>query len=194
MRKPIIYSALFVSAALAIVGYNTYATAQNEHSGHAGHSSSDNMVMAGVPTEPGQSAFAAIAEIVKILEDDPSTDWSKVNITALRDHLVDMEMLTTEAVVTQVETQNQVIFEVTGSAAAIDAAKSMVPAHSAELRTSFGWDIEAQVKESRVEMIVKSSESLPREKIKALGFFGIMATGAHHQPHHLGMATGAMIH
>ena len=33
-------------------------------------------------TEAGQIAFAAIQEIVAILEADPQTDWSKVDIDA----------------------------------------------------------------------------------------------------------------
>ena len=32
----------------------------------------------------------AIGEIVRILEADPKTDWSKVNLEALRQHLIDM--------------------------------------------------------------------------------------------------------
>ena len=36
------------------------------------------------PTLPGQDAFGTIQEIVQILEADPNTDWSKVNIAALR--------------------------------------------------------------------------------------------------------------
>ena len=35
------------------------------------------------PTMPGQDAFGAIQEIVRILEADPKTDWSKVNLEAL---------------------------------------------------------------------------------------------------------------
>lgn len=31
-------------------------------------------------TEPGQGAFATIQEIAAILEADPSTDWSKVDL------------------------------------------------------------------------------------------------------------------
>jgi hypothetical protein len=50
------------------------------------------------PAEAGQGAFAAIAEIVALLEADPNTDWSKVNIAALREHLVDMDELTLNAV------------------------------------------------------------------------------------------------
>ena len=42
------------------------------------------------PTMPGQDAFGAIQEIVQILQSDPKTDWSKVNIEALRQHLIDM--------------------------------------------------------------------------------------------------------
>ena len=34
----------------------------------------------GAAREPGQAAFAAIQEIVALLDADPSTDWSKVNI------------------------------------------------------------------------------------------------------------------
>jgi hypothetical protein len=32
------------------------------------------------PMMPGQDAFGAIQEIVRILEADPKTDWSKVNL------------------------------------------------------------------------------------------------------------------
>ena len=46
------------------------------------------------PAKSGQSAFAAIQEIVSILEADPATDWSKVDIDALRQRLVDMNNVT----------------------------------------------------------------------------------------------------
>ena len=55
----------------------------------------------GQPTMPGQDAFGAIQEIVQILEADPTTDWSKVNIAALREHLVDMNEVTLRAVATE---------------------------------------------------------------------------------------------
>ena len=46
---------------------------------------------------PGQDAFGAIQEIVRILEADPKTDWSKVNLEALRQHLIDMNEVTLKA-------------------------------------------------------------------------------------------------
>ena len=41
-----------------------------------------------IPTMPGQDAFGAIQEIVQMLAADPKTDWSKVNLEALRQHLL----------------------------------------------------------------------------------------------------------
>ena len=49
------------------------------------------------PTLPGQDAFGAIQEILRILEADPGTDWSRVNIDALREHLIDMNEVTLHA-------------------------------------------------------------------------------------------------
>ena len=44
-------------------------------------------------SEPGQSLFAALREVVSELEARPETDWSQVNIDALRQHLVQMDLL-----------------------------------------------------------------------------------------------------
>ncbi|HEY8874702.1 MAG TPA: hypothetical protein VIM52_16845, partial [Stellaceae bacterium] len=46
------------------------------------------------PTMPGQDAFGAVQEIVHILEADPKTDWSKVALEPLRQHLIDMNEVT----------------------------------------------------------------------------------------------------
>jgi hypothetical protein len=51
----------------------------------------------GLPTKLGQDAFAAIQEVVRILEADPQTDWSKVNIEVLRQHLIDMNSVSLAA-------------------------------------------------------------------------------------------------
>ena len=49
---------------------------------------SSHMVAPSIPTEPGQGAFGALHEIVRILEADPRIDWSKVDLDALREHLI----------------------------------------------------------------------------------------------------------
>src|SRR5690349_19552961 len=57
---------------------------------HAAHSAAMTAcAKAAVPTQSGQAAFATISEIVRMLKADPKTDWSRVNIEALRQHLID---------------------------------------------------------------------------------------------------------
>lgn len=73
----------------AIIAASALVFAQNRsHVDHARH------VHGIIPSMPGQEAFGTIQEIVRILESDPATDWSKVNIGALREHLIDMDEVT----------------------------------------------------------------------------------------------------
>lgn len=165
------------------------ADSHSNHSAHANHTIAEPMKM---PTETGQSAFAAIAEIVVLLNADPNTDWANVSIDKLRKHLVDMNEVTLNATATQSDAEGTVVFKVSGSGRTLLAIKAMVPAHSAELNKFNEWQVSAEVKADYVNMMVKSDTPQTLAKVRALGFFGMMATGAHHQPHHWGMATGAM--
>ena len=95
------------------------------------------------PTEPGQSAFAAIQEIVGILNADPKTDWSKVNIDALRQHLVDMNNVVLAAEVKDVPVGSGMRFDVTGEGPVRDSIRRMVSAHAAAMNGVDGWALEA---------------------------------------------------
>ena len=53
--------------------------------------------LGGVPASPGRDAQGAIAEIAGIREADPGTDWSRVDLEALRSHLIDMNDVVLEA-------------------------------------------------------------------------------------------------
>ena len=145
----------------------------------------------GTPTMPGQDAFGAIQEIVQILQSDPKTDWSKVNIEALRQHLIDMNEVTLHAAATQRDVDNGIEIKVTGEGRTLDAIKHMVPAHVNELR-EIGWNAKSDELPSGVILTVMASETQPLTKLKALGFIGVMVQGSHHQPHHLMMAKGEM--
>ena len=142
------------------------------------------------PVEAGQSAFAAISEIVQILSKDPKTDWEKVNIQALRDHLRDMELVTTEASVDIRVDGNSAEFTVFGAGDVAQAVQRMTLAHAPMLQASSGWLVTAEPSKDGAIMriAVKSDEDLAR--VVALGFFGIMTIGAHHQAHHLEIALG----
>jgi len=50
-----------------------------------------------MPVMVGEDAFGAIQEIVRILEADPDTDWSKLDLAGLRQHLIDMNEVTLHA-------------------------------------------------------------------------------------------------
>jgi hypothetical protein len=144
-----------------------------------------------MPTMPGQEAFGTIQEIVNILEADPSTDWSKVNIAALREHLIDMDEVTMRAASKTRMLDGGIEFTVTGTGRTLAAIKRMVPTHTGVLR-SMGWNATTEVLPNGVKLTVMASEAQPLVKLKALGFIGIMAQGANHQPHHLMMAKGEM--
>jgi ribosomal protein L15 len=149
--------------------------------------------MTGQPSMSGQGAFGTIQEVVRVLEADPATDWSKVNIAALREHLIDMNEVTLRAVVAERTLDNGIEIEVTGAGRTLDAIKRMVPAHVRELSRT-GWNAKAEDLPNGVKLTVISTDANQLAKLKALGFMGIMVQGAHHQAHHLMMAKGEFVH
>ncbi|MCY0152977.1 hypothetical protein [Hoeflea alexandrii] len=192
-RLPLLIAVLAILAG-AIPLYHWIAAsdattmAGGSHEAHALHGDAPR------PEEGGQSTFAAIAEIVALLEEDPDTDWSTVDITALREHLVDMNSLMLNAKATTTVEGNTIRFRVEGEGAVLRAIQAMVPAHAAELDKSGPWSTSAELTPEGAILLVKSATEDDLEKARALGFFGLMAKGSHHQPHHLAMARGMMGH
>lgn len=176
----------------AILGGSVTTFAAEQHSSHSEHAKPT--VNMSTPSEAGQSAFAAIAEIVSILEADPNTNWSEVNVQALRDHLVDMNELTLKADVELEINDKTLTFIVTGQGVTVDAIQSMVPAHAIELDKMEAWSTSTNRQTDGVRLVIQAASEKEKVKILGLGFFGLMATGAHHQPHHFGIATGQMTH
>ncbi len=161
---------------------------------HGVHAATTDSSMTSLATEPGQGAFAAIAEIVEILNADPTTDWEQVDIGALREHLVDMENLTMGAQAVVSASENLITFTVSGEGLVRRAIQNMVPAHAAELRASLGWSTDVVLTDAGANLIVAASSEEEMRRLGGLGFFGIMATGAHHQAHHLLIARGETAH
>jgi hypothetical protein len=145
------------------------------------------------PTLPGQDAFGAIREVVQILDADPKTDWSKVNIAALREHLIDMNEVTLHALATQTAIDNGVEIAITGEGPTVEAIKRMVRAHAHEL-SGMGWNARTEDLPNGVRLVVINDDPAQATKLRALGFMGIMVLGSHHQMHHLMMAKGEFTH
>jgi hypothetical protein len=187
--KPIFWGLVALLAASPAWAQDAMHT-QAEHSAMhaAAHAGSPQ------PTEAGQGAFAAIAEIVALLEADPKTDWSKVDIAALREHLVDMNALVLNAVAEEEPIPGGLRITVTGEGRTLRAIRSMVPAHAVELAKIDGWQVETAARDSGAMLSVTSADPQQEARIRGLGFFGLMATGAHHQAHHWAIATGQPMH
>lgn len=148
---------------------------------------------AGVPTMPGQDAFGAIAEIVRILEADPETDWSKVDIERLRRHLIDMNEVVLRSVVTQGPVPAGLAMEITGSGRTAQAIRAMVVPHATELDRMAEWSAKIETIPGGVRLTVvakRQDDAKLVARIRGLGFAGLLTEGAHHQAHHLAMAKG----
>ncbi|MBY0611213.1 MAG: hypothetical protein K2P80_03420 [Beijerinckiaceae bacterium] len=167
------------------------ALAQSAHEHHAATkpSGASNVTMSKSPEQPGQSAFAAIQEIVAILESDPQTDWSKVDIEGLRMHLIDMDNVTMRARVTSVPVDNGMRFEVAGVGDAKESIRRMLFAHAATMTRIGEWKFTAISTDTGAELVVVVPAH-DRLKLKGLGFIGVMTRGMHHQSHHMMIARG----
>ena len=146
------------------------------------------------PTMPGQDAFGAVQEIVRILEADPKTDWSKVNLEALRQHLIDMDEVTLKADAVAKPVDGGLEITVTGSGRALAAIQRMVPAWAMTMNGYKGWATKVTPLPNGELLTVTTADPKDVPHIRGLGFIGLMASGAHHQPHHLAMAKGEFGH
>jgi hypothetical protein len=149
---------------------------------------------AATPTMPGQDAFGAVQEIVRILEADPRTDWSKVDLAALREHLLDMNLVTLDATADQRMVDNGLAVAVTGSGRTLTAIRRMMTAQAAQLNGLHGWAASAEPLSDGVLMTVTSADPKEVAHIRGLGFIGLLASGSHHQRHHLAIARGEPFH
>jgi hypothetical protein len=201
--------ALGVALAGAVVAHTVFAENQpaagsaepHEHGSmsphgadiHARHLQAMHARGGSGPTMPGQDAFGAIAEIVRILEDDPATDWSRVDIERLRQHLIDMNEVVLRSTVKQAPVPGGLAMEITGAGRTEQAIRAIVMPHAAELdrMPSFKAKTETLPGGVRLTVVAKQPDDAKLvARIRGLGFAGLITEGAHHQPHHLAMAKG----
>jgi hypothetical protein len=149
------------------------------------------------PTQGGQAAFAAISEIVKLLDADSTTDWSTVNLEALRQHLIDMDLVTLKSHVRQSPTAGGVVLDVTGDAPVAKSIRRMLGAHAPMLDAMEQYHAAASEIPGGMRLTVtarNASDTRAVARIRGLGFIGLMAEGEHHSQHHLMIARGMSAH
>jgi hypothetical protein len=146
-----------------------------------------------IPTMPGQDAFGAIQQIVRILDADPKTDWSKIDLEALRQHLIDMNEVTLKADESPKTIEGGLQIAVTGSGRTLVAIQRMVPEWAKMANGLNGWTTKAETLENGELLTVTATTPKEVQHIRGLGFIGVLASGSWHQQHHLMMSQGEMM-
>jgi len=157
--------------------------------GHAGRHGAST-----TPTMPGQDAFGAIQEIVRILDADPKTDWSKVDLEALRQHLIDMNEVTLKADAAAKPIDGGLEITITGNGRTLVAIQRMIPTYAETVNGLNGWTAKAATVPNGEMLTVTAPDSKEVQHIRGLGFIGLLVSGPFHQPHHLAMAKGEFDH
>jgi hypothetical protein len=190
---------LAIPAALAAALLGTAAFAQTMDHGAPMHGTmpmhmQHNMpgTIGSLPTQPGQDMFGAVQEIVGMLVADPATDWSKVNLDALREHLIDMNEVALHANTAVERIDGGIRVAATGTGRTLVAIRRMLPEHTREMNGTNGWAMQAESRPDGITVTVTSADAKQVAIIRGLGFIGVMASGGHHQMHHLMMAKGEM--
>ena len=148
--------------------------------------------------EAGNDAYGTIQEVMYKLQENKNTNWSKVNLEALRLHLIDMyDMTFSVNVIEQKHITNGLAIRVmpTTSRSSI-ALKKIFSAHAGMLEKESGFNVGiTHDKEYDVYSLKVTTNNKNRiDEIRGLGYIGLMAYGKHHQPHHWAIATGSNPH
>ncbi|MGH7605044.1 MAG: hypothetical protein ACRENK_13750 [Gemmatimonadaceae bacterium] len=146
-----------------------------------------------LPTQPGQAAYGAIAQVVQLLEADSSTDWTRVDVEALRQHLIDMDDVTLRSVVTQRDVGGGFEANVTGSGRTIGAIRRMLKSHATMLDRGTVYHASTKEIPNGSRLVITAVD--PRDdrgiaRIRGLGFAGMLTEGNHHAAHHIALARG----
>lgn len=143
-------------------------------------------------SQPGNAAFGAIQEVIAVLEADPATDWSRVNLEALRQHLVDMDNVTLNVEVTAQEPISKgvrVSVRPTTTAAAQSLTR-LLTAHGPQLQQERGWKLSSAKYQDGLRLDITTDDESEVTKVRAFGYIGMLAAGAHHVVHHWAIASG----
>jgi len=159
---------------------------------HAAMEAADESDLPGFEIPAGQAAFAAIAAVVETLDADPATDWSKVDIEALRQHLIDMNTVLMESRVVMEELADGARFRVSGNEATREAIRRMTLAHARALDAMADFHASAAEAPDGATLDVRATDGSPAgvARIRGLGYAGLLTLGSHHGPHHLMIARG----
>src|SRR5690606_5360603 len=126
-----------------------------------------------------------------MLEGDSTTDWTRVNLEALRQHLIDMDLVVMGANVEQSNVEGGLKMRVTGDAATARAITRMLPSHATMLNADTAWVASTSAIQGGMELTLAArnrGDTKLVQRIRGLGFIGILTQGNHHGAHHMMIA------
>jgi hypothetical protein len=112
----------------------------------------------------------------------------------LRQHLIDMNEVTLKADASPKQIDGGLEIAVTGSGRTLVAIQRMVPSWAQTMNGYKGWSTKAASLPDGELLTVTTTDAKEIQHIRGLGFIGLLASGSHHQMHHLAMAKGEFDH
>ena len=147
-----------------------------------------------VPRLVGQEALGAVQEVVGLLMADPETDWTEISIARLRRHLIDLDDLMLHADVAERPSAGGLAAVVRGRDRTLAAVRRLVPAHAEKMTGFRDWKVSARDDGESIQVKLTSDDPAEVEVVRALGFFGFMASGVHHPHQLMAVARGRGMH
>ncbi len=146
--------------------------------------------------EAGNAIFGTIQEVISKLDADPNTDWEKVDIEGLRQHLIDMENFTSGVdVLSQknIEKGAEIVIRAKSEAAHHSLTRAL-KAHPSMMESETGWTMDVKQNKERFTLKIETKKQEEVARLRGLGYIGAMSLGNHHQVHHWMMASGSNPH
>jgi hypothetical protein len=198
IRGDSMYPIKVLGAALAAsLVFIAPAAVQAQTTGGMDYASHATSLGAKAALPAGQDAYATVAAVVAALQADSTTDWSKVNIEALRQHLLMMNDVTLGARVSQTVVAGGARMDVTGDGRVAQSIRTMLGAHSRELEKMgpYRATVEEIPSGARLTVVAANAgDTRTVTKIRGLGFMGLLTLGDHHAAHHMALARGEGMH
>lgn len=191
---------LLATTGLLILGRGP---ALSQHTNNDDQAGRDEHAAMSNQTEPapvlrasGQALFGTVQEAIQELEADSTTDWSAADVDRLRQHLLDMHHVAVNVNVEQktpIDGGIRIRVRPTRDAARASLDR-VLDAHPRMLMRETGWTM--AVDEVGGTYVLRVTTDTPEEidKIRALGYMGLLAYGSHHQRHHWHLVRGGEPH
>ena len=129
--------------------------------------------------EAGNAIFGTIQETIKMLDADPNTNWEKIDIEGLRQHLIDMENFTSGVDVLsekKIEKGAEMVIRAKSEMAHHSLSRAL-KAHPSMLTSETGWTMGVKQSKERFTLTIETQKPEEVARLRALGYIGVMALG-----------------